>query len=266
MKSGEIMNTSRMRQHLKRNFIIYVECVVGLLVILFFVAVKSNETESNFCGINYCMDYDRIVSKVFGTDGIATTAKKLMFVAHPDDETLWGSSALYKDKYLVVCITCGTEEERVKEFSKVMELTEDDFIMLGYPDLVKGKKSRWEKEWDDIEGDIKQIIDTKEWDLVVTHNPNGEYGHIHHKMTNKMVTEHADHEKLSYFGHFYWGHIPNEDKLYRLTEEEFKFKTDTLIPVYKTQIGAIDNLKNMVHYESWITYKEWYGEENEKVS
>ena len=37
----------------------------------------------------------------------------LMIVAHPDDETLWGSSYLIKDKYLVVCITCGNKRVRV---------------------------------------------------------------------------------------------------------------------------------------------------------
>ena len=32
---------------------------------------------------------------------------KLMIVAHPDDETIWGGAELLKDNYLVVCITCG---------------------------------------------------------------------------------------------------------------------------------------------------------------
>ncbi len=263
MKSGEIMNTSRNRQ----NFIIYVECIVGIIIILFFFFLFGmiiKEEKAKICENNYCIDYERIISKELKPSKVETTAKKVMFVAHPDDETLWGSSALYHEKYLVVCITCGTSKERVKEFSKVMNLTEDDFIMLGYPDLVNGKKSNWEKEWDSLNEDIEEIITSKDWDLVVTHNPDGEYGHIHHKMTNKIVTEYADHNKLSYFGHFYWGKIPNEDSLYRLTEDEFKFKTDKLIPVYETQVKAIENLKNMVHYESWISYKEWYGEEDGK--
>ena len=41
---------------------------------------------------------------------------KLMIVAHPDDETLWGGAHLLEDNYLVVCITCGPIKDRVNEF------------------------------------------------------------------------------------------------------------------------------------------------------
>ena len=33
--------------------------------------------------------------------------KKLMIVAHPDDETLWGGANLFKDRYFVVCLKNG---------------------------------------------------------------------------------------------------------------------------------------------------------------
>lgn len=29
----------------------------------------------------------------------------------------------------------------------------------------------------------------KHWGMVATHNPDGEYGHIHHKMTSRLMTE-----------------------------------------------------------------------------
>lgn len=235
--------------------------LVCLFLILSSLKPKNNVIKY-YCKNNYCVDYDsRIISKNLTGSSIETTAKKLMIVAHPDDETLWGSHELYKEKYLVVCVTCGTSKSRVKEFSDVMSLSNDDYIMLGYPDLVKGKKSDWSKDWDDINYDIERIVSAKDWDLVVTHNPLGEYGHIHHKMTNEIVTEYADHSKLSYFGKFYWGKIPEKEKKYVLSADEYNFKNNVLIPVYKTQVGAINNLRNMVHYESWITYDEWYGED-----
>lgn len=43
--------------------------------------------------------------------------------------------------------------------------------------LVKGYSKRDKKE-----------IDSKDWDKIVTHNPDGEYGHIHHKKVSKYVT------------------------------------------------------------------------------
>lgn len=219
--------------------------------------------EKTFCKRNFCGDYERIFSRNLEVDNIETEAKKVMIVAHPDDETLWGSHALYEEKYLVVCVTCGGRLDRVKEFETVMNLTQDDYIMLNYPDLVNGKKSKWEAEWDDVNRDLKNIVNAKDWELIVTHNPDGEYGHIHHKMINKMITKYADHSKLTYFGRYYWGNPP-KDKLTELSVDEFSFKTNVLLPVYATQKGAIYNLRNMVHYENWITYDEWYGDSNAK--
>lgn len=37
--------------------------------------------------------------------------QKLMIVAHPDDETIWGGSHLLKGHYLVVCLTNGNNEK-----------------------------------------------------------------------------------------------------------------------------------------------------------
>ncbi len=237
-----------------------------LIVVMVFVFIRyryKNDTIVD-CDSNVGQSNTEVISNGMDIDNIKTLAKKVMFVAHPDDETLWGSSALHNEKYLVVCVTCGGRKDRVSEFKKVMSLTKDDYIMLNYPDLVKGKKSDWKDVWNDINKDIEAVLKYKDWDLVVTHNPDGEYGHIHHKNTNKIVTKYANHDKLTYFGRFYWGDIPNDDKLYRLKNTDFDFKMDVLIPVYATQKKAISNLKNMFHYESWITYNEWYGDESEK--
>ena len=64
----------------------------------------------------------------------------LMIVAHPKDELLWGGAHLIEDNYLVVCITCGTDKNRVNEFIKVMKKTNDKYIILGYPDEQKGRR------------------------------------------------------------------------------------------------------------------------------
>ena len=86
---------------------------------------------------------------------------KLMIVAHPDDETFWGGAHLIEDNYLVVCITCGTVKRRVEEFKKAMSITNDKYIMLGYPDLTKGKKDDWSKVHVNIKSDLEKIINYK---------------------------------------------------------------------------------------------------------
>jgi len=82
---------------------------------------------------------------------------KIMIVAHPDDETIWGGGHLLQDDYLVVCITCGTNSTRVKEIKQAMNYSDDKLIMLGYPDKVWGKRSDWKYEKKDIKKDIKNL-------------------------------------------------------------------------------------------------------------
>ena len=123
----------------------------------------------------------------------------LMFVAHPDDEMLWGGRELIKNKYLVVCITCGSNKVRVQEFKKVMKEVNDKYLMLGYPDKIMNMRSNWKNEYESIRKDVEKIYRLKNWKKVVVHNPMGEYGHMHHRMTSKIVTDVVDHNKLYYF-------------------------------------------------------------------
>ena len=59
---------------------------------------------------------------------------KVMFVAHPDDDLLWGGRHLIEDDYLVVCMTRGNDPVRSAEFKSVMEATGDKHLILSYPD------------------------------------------------------------------------------------------------------------------------------------
>ena len=118
----------------------------------------------------------------------AQEPESLMIVAHPDDETIWGGSHLINGNYTVLCITNGNNKKRKKEFMKVMEKTHSKGIILSFPDKTKGKRDNWKSCKKDIQREIKKEIDSKDWDKIVTHNPDGEYGHIHHKKISKYVT------------------------------------------------------------------------------
>ena len=64
---------------------------------------------------------------------------KLMIVAHPDDELIWGGVHLLEDDYLVVCITRGYDKTRKKVFEYVIEATGDKGIILSYHDKIAGQ-------------------------------------------------------------------------------------------------------------------------------
>ena len=181
-----------------------------------------------------------------------TTAKKLMIVAHPDDEVLWGLSELVNDQYFVVCITCGSRYDRVKEFERVMKYLNTDYIMLDYPDKVNGERSDWKSEYSSITNDLKRIITYKKWDKVVTHNKEGEYGHIHHKMTNKIVTG-ISTDNLYYFGKYY----RKPKNLNKIDNEIIEKKKYIAKNLYKSQIKVLEGMSQMYPYENITKYEDW---------
>lgn len=189
--------------------------------------------------------------------------KNVMIVAHPDDETLWGGNHLREDDYLVLCLTNGDNKIRRKEFFKTLEKTGDYGIMLDYPDNPNHIKSKWEVEKDDIKKDIEYIVNYKDWDQIVTHNPEGEYGHIHHKFTNKMVTESCVASnltsKLMYFGKYYKkNELIKTNLIASLNEEQSLFKHEIMRDIYKSQCHAYEIFAHMIPYENYISYSDWY--------
>lgn len=180
---------------------------------------------------------------------------KLMIVAHPDDETIWGGYHLLKDDYLVVCITCGDNKIRVNEIKEALKYSNDKLIMLNFPDKILGKRSDWNEEKEEIKQDIKKIIEYKKWNLIVTHNPEGEYGHEHHKMTSKIVTNLYDGDNLYYFGKYYSKkNIEKIEKENKINENELINK-NKMLKVYKSQSFIDNKFGHMYPYENWTKAK-----------
>ncbi len=190
-----------------------------------------------------------------------TNVSKVMFVAHPDDDMIWGGAHLINDDYLVVCITCGSRADRVEEFKNVMTATKDKYIMLDYPDKTNGERDNWDTVYDDITKDVEKILAMKDWELIVTHNENGEYGHIHHKMTHSIVTgvyenNYLDKDNLYFFGKYYKKENLDKvkDKLPEISEENYNKKNDIIYKYYTSQKSVADGLSHMFKYENWDKY------------
>lgn len=188
----------------------------------------------------------------------------LMIVAHPDDELLWGGAHLIEDNYLVVCVTCGSNKLRVIEFDKVMKATGEKYIMLGYPDKTNGERDNWDTVREDIISDIDKIIALKDWNIIVTHNPDGEYGHIHHQMTSQIVTDAVKAKyNLYYFGRYYSKKkIGNHYNEMTPIKDKVLAKKEKIIGLYKTQAFIQTSFDHMVPYEEWVPYSDW-GDTNE---
>ena len=188
------------------------------------------------------------------------SVESLMIVAHPDDETLWGSEELLKNKYLVVCITCGTNKKREKEIEAALKISKDRLIVLDKPDKVRGKRSDWKHYKKQIKYELKYVIKKKKWNTIVTHNPEGEYGHIHHKITSNIVTKVYNKEKigkLKYFGKYYSKKRINENKFAREIPEDIYDMKIEMIDSYKSQAFIKNRFNQMYKYENLINAEDW---------
>lgn len=108
----------------------------------------------------------------------------VLIVAHPDDETLWAGGTILSHpswNCFIICVTRKRDKERATKFFKALKVFQSDGIM---GDLDDGPE---QKELNEIE--IEQVIidllPPGHFDLVITHNPSGEY------------TRHKRHEEIS---------------------------------------------------------------------
>jgi len=189
-----------------------------------------------------------------------TGINKIMISTHPDDEMFWGGGHLIEDDYLVVCVTCGMDENRKEEFEKIMSLTKDKYLTLSYPRVVDPKLNR-EFDWRTaayLTEDLENILSLKDWDTIVTHNPSGEYGHKYHRLTSQIVTSLVkDKSRLYYFGKYYKKDetsLLSKNTLKKATyDKKMKFINDT----YLSQAGSVKNHNHMFQNENFIKYKDW---------
>lgn len=187
-------------------------------------------------------------------------AKNLMIVAHPDDETIWGGDHLLEEDYLVVCVTCGTNKTRDKEIKKALSISDDELIKLGYPDNPGGIVNDWKNYKEYIENDLEKIITMKEYDKIVTHNPDGEYGHIHHKMLNKIVTrvslKNNLSDKLYFFAKYYTKENMNYNEQKKFPIKNYDTKMYQMVKVYKSQSFIETSFSHVMGSEKFQKYSE----------
>lgn len=153
---------------------------------------------------------------------------KLMIVAHPDDETLFGGGELIKHakEYKVICLDYGNHITRHLEFLRAMQ-------MIGV--------EKWE-HWDGepyktsaaynesiLIPRIERVLDEQNWDMVVTHNQGGEYGHYRHVSTHNVMARLCP-EKLYVF---------NTDLTTRLPDDILHKKHEVLSTAYQSQYNVL---------------------------
>ena len=110
-----------------------------------------------------------------------------IIVAHPDDETLWaGGTILSQPSWncFIVCLCRKNDKERAIRFYEALKILKSDGIM---GDIDDGPDQKPLDEGE-IEQAILQLLPTKRFDLIISHNPNGEYTrHLRHEEASKAI-------------------------------------------------------------------------------
>lgn len=114
----------------------------------------------------------------------------LILTAHPDDETLWCgglvSSYFAMSQTAFTCICCSIPRRKT-ELWRAFEFFNACRILKIFPKLIP-----------QVEMDPGQdlpiplpLMELRQYDSVITHNAEGEYGHLHHKNVHNFVKNYA---------------------------------------------------------------------------
>jgi LmbE family N-acetylglucosaminyl deacetylase len=117
--------------------------------------------------------------------------RALLVVAHPDDETIFAGGLILRSRetrWTVVCCTDEGNRTRQDEFLCACEFLAQhsgNYVEPAFLDLILQH-----------DGHIERLALTKAlkshaigYDIVFTHNSQGEYGHEHHKLVHRCVIE-----------------------------------------------------------------------------
>ena len=110
-----------------------------------------------------------------------------VIVAHPDDETLWTGGTILSNptwQWFIISLCRASDTERAVKFRNALRVFKSEGI-IGDLDDSTNQKALDEKE---VEHDILDLLPQKHFDLIISHNPTGEYTrHIRHEEVSKAV-------------------------------------------------------------------------------
>lgn len=118
------------------------------------------------------------------------TVKAFAVVAHPDDCLIF--ARCYIDHYpkldwTIVYLTYSSDDERAREVSSYWNKRSIPTVFLGFFDNIKDLETQEFNFWDKNLAIESLIATCTGAEQILTHNQDGEYGHIHHKLVHEAM-------------------------------------------------------------------------------
>ena len=110
-----------------------------------------------------------------------------IIVAHPDDETLWAGGTIlihHSWKCYIISLCRKNDSDRAPKFYKVLKILNANGNMGDLDDEPEQKPL----PDDEVEAAILELLPYSHFDIIITHNPHGEYTkHLRHEETGNAV-------------------------------------------------------------------------------
>jgi hypothetical protein len=118
--------------------------------------------------------------------------KAMTVVAHPDDCVIFAYSYMYNHPeytWTICYLTYAEWEPRAQEFRQFWNRRNVTTIFLGYRDDYRDIENKCISfNQDQAHREIANII--KSYDLILTHDEQGDYGHLHHRFVHEATQHH----------------------------------------------------------------------------
>jgi hypothetical protein len=161
----------------------------------------------------------------------------ILFVAHPDDETLFFYSFIKSNRPYVVLMTDGWSLRRLPEFIKAMRMYKVRYRAYNL-------HSR-DKRIDLIEKYVREAYLTGKYDYIASHNSSGEYGHEMHVRVHEAVKKVVKKE-------FYMPISKDSICNYPLDTDCVIDKEIIFMKYYKSELFVLDQYREWVVNEKII--------------
>jgi LmbE family N-acetylglucosaminyl deacetylase len=119
--------------------------------------------------------------------------KALCLVAHPDDCIIFAYSYIHahpEHTWSIGYLTYTAQDPRGAEMSAFWQRRNIDTVFLGFEDHWHDNEQKRFTCWDPEHARQACWNLANKYDLVLTHDEHGDYGHIHHRIVHDAVKHH----------------------------------------------------------------------------